>query len=102
MTVNFNNLRLQAVFGIQRLTEQLNQGILVEPEWGEAKFPIHGETTIKGNILIDSEEIETNLNKLISLVNTIACVFEEDNDDFKDLTSEIKNVPVWFKDEDNI
>ncbi len=44
-------------------------------------------------------ELEENLNSLISMVNMIALVHDENNPDFKDLSSELPENPMWFNGE---
>lgn len=80
--VNFNNLRVQSAFALDRLVETFNRNIDDD-----------------GEIKVHVDEIEDDLNELISKVRFICCVFEEGNDDFKDLSEEIGDT-VWFNGED--
>lgn len=81
MKVNFNNLRVQAAYSLDKLTNKLNSKI---------------EENYMGNKIIvidDIDYIKTELNDLRQMVGAILCVYEEGNDDFKDL-SEIEI--SWF------
>jgi len=91
MKVNFNNLRKQAVLEMQELSKQLNAGIVKDSQWAKPNDVYHNQQIdIKGYVLVDAEEIEHSVNCLLSLINSIACVCEEGNEDFKDMTSEIE------------
>lgn len=80
MDINFNNIRKQAVLTLESLVIKLNDSI--DEEYKEVN--------------IKAAKIEKDLNDLISLVNTIACVYETNDPDFKDLSNEIRKNPIWF------
>ncbi len=95
MNVNFNNLRAQAAYALDNLTSKLNDGLLKESD-GSPKYEIsdqkdsHGkEIWVRGNILIDSRDIQKNMEELRSLIMTINAVYEPNDPDFIDMTSEI-------------
>lgn len=101
MKVNFNNLRRQAVLTLRDLTEDFNNNIIKDSQYAIVNGSYRNESSdIKGYVLIDSEDIEDKMNNLIGLMNSIASVYEEDNDDFKDLTDELTDDLVWFNDTD--
>ena len=81
MTVNFNNLRKQAVFSYDRLVKKLNQKIE------------------DGNITIPVEDIQEELDDLRMQLMSIAMVYEEGNEDFKDLSDELPDDISYFNDE---
>lgn len=83
MDVDFNNLRKQSVYALERVIRKLNNSI---DEYGEVR--------------IDAEDIEDDLNNALSCVRITCCVFEDGNDNFKDLSEDIGE-PKWFNDNDD-
>ena len=83
MNVNFNNLRKQNVYALERVVELLK----------EAKDE-------EGVITINAEELEDDINSALSYAHTICCIFEEGNESFKDLTDEIGDIE-WFNREED-
>jgi hypothetical protein len=86
MEVNFNNLRKQAAYTLDKLTKKLNNGVLNQTEYGEG---LDGERK-KGNILVDSREIQKEMDEIRSLILTICSVYEPEDEDFKDVSEEIE------------
>ncbi len=43
----------------------------------------------RGNVLVDSEDIQKHMDELRSLIMTIAMVYEPNDEKFKDMTEEI-------------
>jgi len=78
MTVNFNNLRKQSVFSYDRLVRKLNQKIE------------------DGNITIPVEDIQEELDDLRMQLMSISMVYEEDNEDFKDLSDDYQRIFVFL------
>lgn len=76
MSVNFNNLRKQAVYSYDRLVDKLNESIS-EDDWGRKM------------VQIDPEDIQEDLDDLRRLILSIAMVYEDGNPDFKDVSEEI-------------
>ena len=100
MKVNFNSIRKRAVLEMQELSKQLDNSIIKTTQWSKPNGIYHDqEVDIKGYVLVDAEEIENRVNSLLSLISTIACTYEEDNEDFKDLTEEIAEDIKWFNEE---
>jgi hypothetical protein len=73
MTVNFNNLRKQTAYSYHRLAQKLNYAI-------------------KSNDLPPSivEDIQEDMDDLRRLIMSICCVYEKDNEDFKDVSEEVE------------
>ena len=86
MTVNFNNLRKQAVFSYDRLVKKLNQNIIDD----------YGDKVVR----IDPEDIQEDLDDLRRLIMSIALVYDEGNPDFKDLDAEIPDDIACFNSEE--
>lgn len=101
MTVNFNNLRKQAVFQLEEITKDLNSAVIKDTQYAKPNDVYHNsDIDIKGYVLIDGESLDKQLNSLISLVNAIACVSEKGNEDFADIAPELPDKPTWFNLED--
>ena len=65
MTVNFNNLRKQALYRYDDLCQQLNAAIITNDQWAKPNDVRHGqEINIKGYVVVDAESI---LETLLSL-----------------------------------
>ena len=89
MTVNFNNLRKQAVFRYDRLVKKLNHHI---------KKNDYGGTN---EITIDTDEIQEDLDDLRQLIMSISSVYEDGNEDFKDLSEDLPDDISWFNPDDD-
>ena len=71
MKVNFNNLRKQAIYSHDRLVQKLNSA------------------NENGTITIDAETIQREMDDLRSMIGSIAMTYEDNNEDFKDVYSEV-------------
>lgn len=99
MSVNFNNLRKQAILQLEDITRDMNNAIIKDTQYAKPNDVYHEQSiNIKGYVLIDSTILENKMNSLISLVNSIGCVYEEGNEEFSDISSELSDTPLWFND----
>lgn len=89
MSVNFNNLRKQAVYSYDRLVDKLNNSIS-EDDWGRKV------------VQIDPEDIQEDLDDLRRLVLSIAMVYDEGNPDFKDVSEDfdIESIKCFNQEEE--
>lgn len=86
MKVNFNNLRVQACNAHDRLVARLNYHILKDVK---DKSFVEGFGWIgDGTIVIDAEQLEDIMNDLRMMVGSIAGIYEEGNEDFKNVYEE--------------
>lgn len=85
MNVNFNNLRAQAAYALDRLTKTLNYGLLEENEYAINK---KGNDTW-GDVLVSADDIQNDIDSLRQMIVAINCVFEPDNPNFKEMMDEI-------------
>ncbi len=86
MNINFNNVRKQAMLSYDRLCEKLNSHIRKEGQdttWLDDFGYIK-----KGTIVIDSETLQKEMDNIRSLIGSIACTYDPDNEDFKDVYEE--------------
>jgi hypothetical protein len=95
MNVNFNNLRKQAIYAYDRLTDKLNAAILKERQLALFTDSKGEEVRTWGNILIDAEDIQKDMDSLRMMIGSIAMVYEPDSKDFADVYAEV------FPDEDS-
>lgn len=88
MTVNFNNVRKQAIYAHDKLIEKLNYSIIKNKE--QYAEP-NGEdySNLKGYVLIDAREIEKELQTLRQMIGAIAMTAVEGEDEFKDVYQEV-------------
>ncbi len=91
MTVNFNNLRKQAAFALDDLTEKLNEAIIQnDDQYALPNEVSHGQqVNLKGYVLVDVESIQKHMDDLRMMVMSIAGTFEPESEEFKDLLDEI-------------
>lgn len=89
MKVNFNNLRKQAIYACDALTDKLNSAIIRnEDEYAKPNGYDYTQN-LKGYVLVDAEYIQKQMDSLRQMVGAIAMVHEEDNEDFKDVYEEV-------------
>ena len=91
MKVNFNNLRAQAAYALDNLTRELNAGILKQPEHVLEIGENGNNKWIKGNVLIDADDIRQYMKELRSLILTINAVYEPNDEEFKDMSQDIED-----------
>lgn len=78
MRVNFNNARKQALYAYARVCAKLNAS-----QDGE------------GEIHIEVEDLQKDMDDLRQCLFGIACVYEEGNDDFKDVSEEVGEIECF-------
>jgi len=79
MEVNFNNLRKKTCFAYDRLANKLNSAIKeYEKEYSE-----------NGSLLIDCNEIQSEMDELKQLIGSIAMCYNPNDPDMKDVFEEI-------------
>lgn len=81
MNVNFNNLRAQAVYAYNRLTIKLNEEI--------------NNPDNDGEICINPQYIQRDMDDLRQCLVAISCVYEPDNNDFADISNEVEQNGGW-------
>ncbi len=89
MKVNFNNLRKQAMFAYDRLCDKLNYAIIKNNDQHAQPNGHDYSRNLKGYVLVDADEIQKDMDSLRQLIGSIAMVHEENNEDFKDIYSEV-------------
>ena len=72
MEVNFNNLRRQACIAYDKLTSKLNS-----------------KTDYKGEIILNTEYIQKEMDELRMMIGTIAMCYEEGDPDKADVYTEL-------------
>lgn len=85
MNVNFNNLRAQAAYAYDRLAKTLNAAIINETEYHHKE----DGSFVSGNMLLDTDSIQKDMDDLRQMIITINCVYEPDSEDFKSMIDEI-------------
>ena len=85
MEVNFNNLRKQAVFGYDNLCQKLNNARCKEGgDWVEN----YGTLNV-GDIVIDPDDLQKEMDNLRMLIGSIAMVYEPGDEKFANVYDEI-------------
>lgn len=88
MKVDFNNLRKQALFNFDRLTEKLNYAIIKTDDEFAKPNGCDYDLNLKGYVLIDAEDIQNQMESLRSLIGSIAMTYTEGDEDFSDVYEE--------------
>ena len=78
MKINFNGMRLQAVWAYCALVKELEMSIDED-----------------NRIICDADDISDIMNDLRITISSIACSYLPDNPDIRDLTDEIDILPVF-------
>lgn len=91
MKINFNNVRKQALYRYDALVEKLNAAIIRNDDnYAKPNDIRHDhDVNLKGYVVIDTEDIEDILSDLRMMIGSIASTYEEGNEDFKDVFSEV-------------
>jgi len=85
MNVDFNNLRKQAAYSLDKVIKILNAGILSDTEIG---FRKSDGKCIRGSVLIDADDLQKAIDSLRENIGVICCVYEEGDDNFRDVRDE--------------
>ena len=94
MKVNFNNLRKKTCFAYDSLANKLNNAIKESEK----------ECYEKRTLIIDCEDIQSEMDDLKQLIGSIAMCYNEDDPDMKDIFEEIypgKKIMVDFNPDDD-
>lgn len=91
MRVDFNNVRRQALYRYDDLTEKLNQSIIrTDDEWARPNDVRHGQSiNLKGYVVIDAEDLHKVMSELRRLIGIIALCHEKDDPECADVYSEV-------------
>lgn len=89
MKVDFNNLRRQAIYACDALTQKLNDAIIRNDDSYAKPNGYEWDVNLKGYVLIEAEDIRKQMDSLRMMVGSIAMTFEEENEDFKDVYEEV-------------
>lgn len=87
MNVNFNNLRRQCVNRYNDLCKKLNDATIKETE--NREFVDNYGWIGKGTIIIDAEDIQSDMDDLRMLIGSIAMVYEEGSKEFANIYEEM-------------
>lgn len=87
MNVNFNNLRKQAIYAYDKLATRLNSSFPIRDDTKEY-IDNHGWID-KDTLIIEKEDLRDVMDNLRQLIGAIAMVYNEGQEDFKDVYSEV-------------
>lgn len=90
MNVDLNNLRKQAAFALDDVIKTLNAGIMPEKEY--AFHNVDGKKqSFEGNILVSTDDLQSDLDYLRQCVYSLLCCYEEDNPLFQTVFEDVEN-----------
>lgn len=75
MEINFNNLRKQTAYSLDRVIKVLNDGILPETEFAGYKQADGKYQYTEGNVLIKKEHLQKHLDELRSNIWALLCIY---------------------------
>jgi hypothetical protein len=90
MTVNVNNLRKQAAYSLDRVIKTLNRGILPEKEFASHELEDGTYKHWEGDVLVDKDDLQRDLDNLRSNIWVLLCCYEEGNPDYKAVYDEVE------------
>lgn len=86
MKVDFNSLRRQTASNLDAVIQKLNDGKL--------SFSIdalnNSQTTIRGNILVNAHELQSDLDALRSNVWALCCIYQEGENAFPEVSEQVE------------
>lgn len=101
MKVNFNNLRKQTAYSLDRVIKILNDGILPEKEYASHKQEDGKFKHWEGDVLINAEELQKHIDELRSNVWVLLCCYEEGNPDYQCVYEEVEKTGGLARFNDN-
>ena len=101
MKVDFNNLRKQTAFALDKVIRKLNEGILPETEYVAHQKEDGRYKDWSGDVLIDKEELQSAIDELRQNVGILCCCYEEGNPDYISVYDEVEKSGgiSWFNKE---
>lgn len=87
MSVDFNNVRKQALFAYESLVNKLNEAIVKKDQYVDLND--EDSININGYVVIDVEYIQKNMDSLRSFIGIMAMTSIEGDEDFKDVYEEV-------------
>lgn len=90
MDIDFNNLRKQIAYSLDRIIKILNEGILPEKEFASHKQENGTMKHWEGDVLIDKEELQKEIDSLRSDVWVLQCCYEKNNPDYQTTFEEVE------------
>lgn len=102
MEVDFNNVRKQAVYALEDLTEKLNNAIIKRDDQYAVPNNSYNDNTknLKGYVVIDADSLQRCMDQLRRTIGAIAMTYEPGDEKFKDVYGEIyadenSNMPLF-------
>lgn len=90
MKVDFNNLRLQTAYSLDRVIKTLNAGIMPASDWSSHKMPDGKYKEWNGNVLVDADDLQKSIDELRQNIGVLLCCYEPDNPDYRMLRDEVE------------
>lgn len=90
MKVDFNNLRKQTAYSLDRVIKKLNDGILPEKEFAGYEQEDGRFKHWEGNLLIDTEDLQKDIDELRMNVFILLCCYEEGNPEYADVSEDVE------------
>lgn len=84
--VEFNNLREQIAYSLDRIIKTLNAGILEGVEYGDS---LAGES-VEGDLLVYKEDLDNDINELRTDVLFLISCFDKRNPNFQPVYEQVK------------
>lgn len=100
MEIDFNNLRLQTAYALDRVIKTLNAGIMPSDDWSSHTMEDGKIKSWSGDVLVNSEDLQKSIDELRQNIGILLCCFEPDNPEYRMLYDEVKESGgiEWFND----
>lgn len=106
MKVDFDGLRKQTAFAMDDLIKELNAGLMPDRDYSMHTDPDNPEGKLKewkGNVLIDSEDIQKVIDELRHNIVILCCCYKPGEDGYSEVWTEVEKSGgiARFNDEPN-
>lgn len=89
MEVDYNNLRKQIAYSLDRVIKTLNDGIMPENEYVSHRTKHDTINHFEGDVLVSTKDLQKHINSLRTNVWVLLCCMEEGNPDNQPVFQEV-------------
>jgi len=86
--IDFNNLRIQIAFSLDRIIKKLNRGILPE---SEQAYIVSDDKVWEGDLVVNKEDLQDDIDELRNDVLFLLASFDKDNPNFQLVYQKVKD-----------
>jgi hypothetical protein len=90
MSVDFNNLRMQAAVCLDSVIKTLNKGKMPSSAYSSQDMPDGKTKQFEGDVLVSADDLQKDIDHLRNCVWTLLCLYEDGNEACKSLWEEVE------------